>query len=1038
MFRNRESKSFRKMMLGILGGIFYSVSIGISAQTIQLTDGKFSNNLLPGDTSFETGLYPLMLGTLSWHYGAFAGIENVFYYGELDNTTARDGQQSLKLQAPNSSWSCGAPVILESGETYTFSFYAKAKKPSSGAIGLQQIAWKHREEKKISFTTEWKRYSMTIKAKGKLYFPMVCSLDSEIVWIDCLQLEKEKTPTAYKTGEAVTVNINFTPEPKRIFFPDDKIKSKFIVRNTQTASPAQKINIKYTVIDFYGKIVKKEKIPVSFNDKNIFAKEVALPANALGTFLIHYQLEADNKPVTNKAFDTYAIIPPPVKINDGMEAFCGYDVRETTLDNLKTIGVKWTQIMPMWQFMEKEKEKFDWKEMDETISSLKQNGFLVKAVFAIGRGTPTWAAEPLDENAGNVKFIMPANLEAWRNFIHQFTKRYSDKIDLYEIGAEDDLGIGDNPYYRKKYPQDVKGKFICSGPVMDKYIEMIKTASEEIRKINPNAKIGAIRPSDVDCHLGFPFSSVIFERAGKSFNMFPMDPYTGPRLIGAGRIETRDPEYLDAIFKDAGELAAKYGNQKLYVAELAWYHDISEAFMTESAEKCTRKIIRSCLLSRIAPNVVYWHQMGGGGYYCQYTDHLCLWGFYPTMLVPVYSMTARMIENVSAVKEIKLNPRVKSAVFEKDDCAVAVIWATDNDKKVLEISSLKDLIVLDVIGNPQKTQKEDNKLSIPFDGWPVYLLLHGNEAAAKLSLAISQGKLRSIPVVMRSRISSANHGEVFVENLTDNRLKGKINIFVGDQSPLGLNTSIPVAESRIFQFPINTELKKTQRIKVETDFPGEDKVTAEFTLEPLIKCMKVKNPVSIDGDMGKWKNHPFILMNDRLQVEPADPQVPWPGPERFSAKVYTGWDEKALYIAAEVTDYRHFNNQQKNTIYNGDSMQLAFDFGNDATFRAEPGYDANDKDFMIALTSSGILSNRLPEKSKLDIVRKGDKTCYEVSIPKEELPGGFALSPGTVFGFNFVIFNDNDGAGQSHHYYLSRGITEGKDPRLFRKIILSE
>jgi hypothetical protein len=46
--------------------------------------------------------------------------------------------------------------------------------------------------------------------------------------------------------------------------------------------------------------------------------------------------------------------------------------------------------------------------------------------------------------------------------------------------------------------------------------------------------------------------------------------------------------------------------------------------------------------------------------------------------------------------------------------------------------------------------------------------------------------------------------------------------------------------------------------------------------------------------------------------------------------------------------------------------------------------------------------------------------------------------PGRVFSFNFVLFDDDTGAGQTYYYQLSPGITGGKNPALFKRFVLRE
>ena len=73
---------------------------------------------------------------------------------------------------------------------------------------------------------------------------------------------------------------------------------------------------------------------------------------------------------------------------------------------------------------------------------------------------------------------------------------------------------------------------------------------------------------------------------------------------------------------------------------------------------------------------------------------------------------------------------------------------------------------------------------------------------------------------------------------------------------------------------------------------------------------------------------------------------------------------------------------------------------------------------------------------ELSIVREGNKTFYEIRIPFSAL--GSHWGKGKIFGFNFVIFEDDIGASWEYWYQLSPGICGGKDPRYFKRFVLVE
>ena len=95
------------------------------------------------------------------------------------------------------------------------------------------------------------------------------------------------------------------------------------------------------------------------------------------------------------------------------------------------------------------------------------------------------------------------------------------------------------------------------------------------------------------------------------------------------------------------------------------------------------------------------------------------------------------------------------------------------------------------------------------------------------------------------------------------------------------------------------------------------------------------------------------------------------------------------------------------------------------------------------MTRSGIKTNKwygrttdFWETCEAVVKRKNNKTFYEIKVPFKSIQ--LKAKEGTVFGFNFVIFDDDEGAGHAYYYQNSRGITGGKSPRRFKKFVLTE
>ena len=209
-------------------------------------------------------------------------------------------------------------------------------------------------------------------------------------------------------------------------------------------------------------------------------------------------------------------------------------------------------------------------------------------------------------------------------------------------------------------------------------------------------------------------------------------------------------------------------------------------------------------------------------------------------------------------------------------------------------------------------------------------------------------------------------------------------------------------------------------------------------IKGLIPCYEGKRPIEIDGNLNDWIgisplrfSSPYYLYGGKNN---------WNGKDDFSAEVYLSWDKDRFYIGVKVKDDIFKNNSSDDSLWNGDSLQIAFDpFGDTLPGM---GYDKNDCEYGFALTKKGKQSwcwfppgeKGLQKDIPFEIKLSSGYLFYEVSIPFEKI--GIQPCEGKRFKFNLVIFDDDKGKGAEKWFALTPGITGGKDPSLFREFIL--
>ena len=179
--------------------------------------------------------------------------------------------------------------------------------------------------------------------------------------------------------------------------------------------------------------------------------------------------------------------------------------------------------------------------------------------------------------------------------------------------------------------------------------------------------------------------------------------------------------------------------------------------------------------------------------------------------------------------------------------------------------------------------------------------------------------------------------------------------------------------------------------------------------KPLFSTPRLNQAPTIDGELAEWSELPYLLLGaDPSQVTHYST---WTGPLDCSAKLWLGWDEKALYFAAEITDNRFWQGQYDPLyLWADDSVQIAFD-----TYLDYSGGDYGKDDRVFGWALLGDKTSNFcwqgPEAPYLlpdlpDACRRTSAGwACEAAIPWQKL--GMRPAAGNLLGFSCLI-NDTD------------------------------
>lgn len=237
--------------------------------------------------------------------------------------------------------------------------------------------------------------------------------------------------------------------------------------------------------------------------------------------------------------------------------------------------------------------------------------------------------------------------------------------------------------------------------------------------------------------------------------------------------------------------------------------------------------------------------------------------------------------------------------------------------------------------------------------------------------------------------------------------------------------------------------KRAKAICAEIALESGYKKTVE-NMFGFIDSSYAENKPVIDGKIqtGEWKGAQFVsdTIDNVVQAKDSkgNPISPWGGKNDMSYTGFMMWDEDNLYLAVDLKDNMHTQNETGTNVWRGDSLQLGI---------CKPG-DTVFNEIAVSLTKSGTevyefnsnfgVSAGIIDKAECGIVRTNTGTSYEVKIPWSELLGvNFDAEEGEEIMFS-MLANDADGGNRRLWMEFGSGIGQKKDVSKFVNIKLKK
>lgn len=153
----------------------------------------------------------------------------------------------------------------------------------------------------------------------------------------------------------------------------------------------------------------------------------------------------------------------------------------------------------------------------------------------------------------------------------------------------------------------------------------------------------------------------------------------------------------------------------------------------------------------------------------------------------------------------------------------------------------------------------------------------------------------------------------------------------------------------------------------------------------------------------------------------------------LSANMYAKWDSEYLYLLAEVKDDIHLQPSSGGAMWQGDSLQVAFDATNTGIGDYPGGNELQvGKNVLGVDEFNKAIANSLVAINRDDVAKT---TTYEMRIPFAVIEGMTGITNGKAIGFSMLI-NDNDGSSREGYMEWSSGIGAAKSTKLFGTLFL--
>jgi Carbohydrate binding domain len=632
------------------------------------------------NAGFECGLYP---------WGKANGYSGYVLPQQLDTTTAAEGKTSLKM-TPLGTWAVESKMVPLAPGPYTLSFYAKADKP----VRLGAAVYGATEDLKgdaptgvgrtVELTDQWKRYSAAgrIESKPGLLYTVRFGGTQEApanVWLDAVQLENGAEATAFRPAQAVEAGL-VCDLPGRIVYEGQPGDATLLVYGPSGPASA---TVRWRIVDYWGKDVAgdQKQIPLAKDHAQL---PFALFAGQRGIFRVLLSVGQTTSELT------YSVLPPNSHLDsDYPQGTLGVDTHfdPAHLAILKRANFNWaiSKFLGRWPLVEPKEGRFKFD--DEGVAAARR----AKMLLVIQPLNIDWAAQDWIRpywkpgggalwEAGKRQFYM----QHWATYIEKLVGHFKDSVKHWEIENE--------PNYVY---------------AAEEYAELLKLASERIRRVDPQATVVAVAGGG---YREAYYEKVIQAVGTNCFDVVSVHFYGNEVPVHRSFAEYLKKGGLRGWNTETGATCPTFYSTLPDFESLRQkeYPDI----LQRDVQKLSAYSAQNYLLSRSRGGMERWFHYFARGTNAGPSQHTSRFGGgkelteYDGALranAVALSIASHFVDEATYHGPVDLDKRLQMVVFAKGGASVGCCWASAGQP--LRLSRLpRELTFYDIMGNKQTAE----------------------------------------------------------------------------------------------------------------------------------------------------------------------------------------------------------------------------------------------------------------------------------------------------------------------------------------------